>query len=59
MTLTPCRYEAIFEAQGIAAGNAGLAVPLIMGVLLPLLFLYMKVRERGGERRVREGRRRM
>jgi hypothetical protein len=36
-------YEAIFEAQGIAAGNAALAVPLIMGVLLPFLFLYMKV----------------
>jgi hypothetical protein len=36
-------YDAIFEAQGIAAGNAALAVPLIMGVLLPLLFLYMQV----------------
>lgn len=36
-------YEAIFEAQGIASGNAALAVPLIMGCLLPLLFIYMKV----------------
>ena len=36
-------YEAIFEAQGIASGNAALAVPIIMGVLLPFLFLYMKV----------------
>mmetsp|Transcript_32611 Transcript_32611/g.60933 ORF Transcript_32611/g.60933 Transcript_32611/m.60933 type:complete len:833 (+) Transcript_32611:136-2634(+) len=35
-------YEAIFEAQGIASGNAALAVPLIMGGLLPFLFLYMQ-----------------
>jgi hypothetical protein len=36
-------YDAIFEAQGIASGNASLAVPLIMGLLLPILFLYMQV----------------
>ena len=35
--------EALFQALGIASGNAAMFVPIILFSLLPLLYLYLMV----------------